>query len=166
MLQQVVQRIMRIVTLDTAVYEEIQNDQAANLEVALIVLVSSLLAAVGAAAGSEGFVGAFLIRLVAGILLNWLLWSFVTLFAGTRLFGGQGSFMGMARALGYASAPRALGILGIFGCLGGLVGVAGWALSLVAGFLATRETLELSTEKAIITVAIGWVLVLLVTILL
>ena len=88
------------------------------------------------------------------------------MFVGTRLFGGQATFWEMARCLGYATAPSALGILGVIPCVGFLVGIVAWILSLVIGFYATREALDLPTDKTIITVIIGWVVVLVVNLIL
>ncbi|OGO06479.1 MAG: hypothetical protein A2Y73_02770 [Chloroflexi bacterium RBG_13_56_8] len=166
MLQRIIQRMTRIISLNTEVYHEIEHDPKATIEAALIVLVTSFMASLGAAIGSGRFIHAFLLRFVVGILLNWLLWSYATLLIGTRFFGGQAKFDGMLRTLGYANAPQVLGILSVFSCLGSLISLVTWALSLIAGFLAIRETLDLSTEKAILTVAIGWVVVLVVNILL
>ncbi len=164
-LDQVIQRLVRIAKFDISVFEEIEHDQNANIEAGLVVVVSSLLAAVGAALSGRGL-GGFLIQFVVGTLLNWLLWSYVTMLIGTRLFDGEADFWEMARTLGYANAPAALGILSAIPCVRGLVGLVTWALSLVIGFLAVREALDLPTDKTAITVVVGWVVVLIVYIVL
>ena len=62
---------------------------------------------------------------------------------------------------------RALGILSILGCIfGPLIGLAAWVLSLVIGVIAVREAMELTTERAIVTAMVGWVVVVLARILL
>lgn len=158
---QVTQRLRRIAQFDTTVFAEIEQDQEANAEAAVVVIISSLLAALAAGIRAPGFfsLGAFFGRFVMGVLLYWLLWSLVTMFIGTTLFAGQADFWEMARTLGYANAPAALEILSILPCLGWLIGIATLALSLVIGFFAVRETLDLPTEKALITVLIGWAVV-------
>jgi hypothetical protein len=65
--------------------------------------------------------------------------------------------------LGYASGPRALSILSFIPCVGWLVALAGGIWSLVAGFIGVREALDLDTTKTLITVVIGWVIVLIIT---
>lgn len=163
--QKILNRLIRMVKFDNKVYEEIENDQEANMEALVVVLVASLLAAVGAAV-AQGSVGAFFASLISGVLLNWLLWSWVTMFIGTKLFQGQTTFWEMARTLGYANAPVALGILALIPCLGPFIGLVGLVLAVVFGFFAVREALDLTTEKAIITVIIGWVILVVVNVLL
>lgn len=166
MLERIVQRFLRIVRLDATVYREIQHDPRATAEAATVVAVASLLAALGAGLGAPRFVGGFLVEFLAGILLYWLLWSWVTMMVGTRVFGSHASHLEVARPLGYANGARALGLLSVLGCVFGPVGLAAWALSLVIGVIAVREAMELSTERAIVTAAAGWVVVVIARLLL
>jgi len=170
MLQKMIERIVRVVKLDATVYEEIEQDEAANVEAAIIVGVASLLTALGSAiavwtAGARfgTGLGTFFISLISGIVLNWLLWAYLTMLVGTKMFGGQATFQEMARTLGYANAPRVLGILGAFTCLGAIIGIVAWVLSLIAGFFAVREALDLPTDKSIITMVISGVIIFVVT---
>jgi hypothetical protein len=162
----IIQRLTRMLRFDNTVYSEIEHDETANTEAAVVVLVAAFLAALGSGFASQGFILAFILRLLAGVLLQWLLWSYVTMFVGTRLFGGKATFWEMARCLGYANAPTALGLLGVIPCLGLIAGLVAFVLSLVFGFLATREALDLPTDKTIITIVIGWVIVVIIYIVL
>ncbi|MEA3407655.1 MAG: YIP1 family protein [Chloroflexota bacterium] len=163
---QIVQRLLRIAKFDQTVWPEIEHDERADVEAAVVVLVSSFLSALGSGiATRRGFIGPFILQFLSGILLSWLLWSFVTMFVGTRLFDAETNFREMARMLGYANAPAALGILSAIRCLGLLIGLITLALSLVIGFLATREALDLETGETLITIVIGWVIVFVVTLL-
>lgn len=160
MFERIVQRLIRIVRLDTTVYREIQHDAQATAEAALVVAVASLLAAAGAGFTAPRFLGGFVVELLAGILLYWLLWSAVTMVVGARAFGSNATFLQVARPLGYANGARALGLLSVVGCIfGPMIGLAAWVLSLIVGVLAVRESMELSTERAIITALVGWVVV-------
>lgn len=160
MFERIVQRLIRIVRLDTTVYKEIQRDERATLEAAVVVGIASVLAALGAGFAAPRFLGGFLVELVAGVVLYWLLWSAVTMLVGTRVFGSHATYLQVARPLGYANGARALGILSIIGCVfGPLVGLAAWVLSLIVGVIAVREAMELSTERAIVTAMAGWVVV-------
>ena len=162
---QIVQRLMRIARFDESVWVEIEEDERADLEAAVVVLASSFLAALGSGITSPGFIGAFVVRFLTGTLLSWLLWSFLTMFIGTRLFEAETDFREMARMLGYANAPTALNILSVIPCLGILIGLIAWILSLVIGFLAIREALDLETGETIITIVVGWIIVFIVTLL-
>jgi len=167
MLERIIQRFLRIVRLDTAVYREIQHDRNALAEAAVVVTVASLLAALGVGLGAPRFIGGFAVEFLAGILLYWLLWSWITMLVGTRAFGSHATLIEVARPLGYANGSRALGILSVIGCVfGPLVGLAAWVLSLVIGVIAVREAMELTTERAIVTAMVGWVVVVLARILL
>lgn len=166
MFDRIVQRIIRIVRFDTTVYREIQHDARATVEAAVVVAAASLLAALGAGLAAPRFLGGFVVELLAGMFLYWLLWSGATMLVGTRVFGSHATYEQVARPLGYANGSRALGILSVLGCIfGPLVGLAAWALSLVIGVVAVREAMELSTERAIVTAMAGWVVVVITRIL-
>jgi hypothetical protein len=162
MLDQIIQRLTRMIKFDNTVYREIADDEAATMEAVAIVAVSSLLSAVGMAVRLRR-VDTFFIQFIVGIAIGWFLWSYLAMFIGTRLFGGKADFWQMARTIGYAYAPTAVGILGLFSWLGSLVTFVASLLALALGFFAVRETLGLSTEKAVITVIIGWLVMAVVS---
>lgn len=169
MFDRIIQRVIRIVKFDAAVYNEIEADESATQEAWVIVIVTSLLAALGAGIAASalqtGFFGQFIVALISGIV-GWLLWSAITWLIGTRLFQGQATYWELARTLGYASAPRILGVLAFIACLGPIAGIVGAVLSLIAGFFAVREALDLTTEKAILTILIGWAVVFVLSLIL
>jgi hypothetical protein len=160
--EKIIQRILRIVKLDQTVYKEIEHDLEANTEAFVIVAAATILAAVGTLLSGAG-IGATILGLIIGPLVGWLLWSWVTMFVGTRLFGGQTDFWEMARVLGYANVTRALGIFSFIPCVGAIIGLVAFVLSLVIGFFAVREALDLPTEKAVLTIVISWVVMMVVS---
>jgi hypothetical protein len=167
----VLDRIIRAVRLDPTLYREVSEDQNSMTEAAIIVVVVTFLAAVGTAVGvliGQGTVGrAFLSFLnnwlISDILIGWIGWAILTYFVGTMLFKGKTDIPEMMRVLGFASAPRLLGIFGIIPCLGWIASLAGWILSLIAGVIAIREAMEFDTGNAIITVVISWVIALVIS---
>ncbi|NLG28679.1 MAG: hypothetical protein GX557_12265 [Chloroflexi bacterium] len=162
----IIGRLLRMVKFDNTVYKEIEEDENANTDALVIVLVAGLLAAIGGAIGAgSGFVG-FILQFVGNVLVRWLLWSAVTWYVGTKLFGGQATFIEMARVLGYATAPMALGLLSLIPCVGIIVAIATFALSVYIGFLAVREALDLPTDKTIFTILISAVAVIVIYVLL
>ena len=48
--------------------------------------------------------------------------------------------------------------MGFISCLGWLAALIGALLALVAGVIAVRESMEFDTGKAVLTVAIAWVI--------
>jgi hypothetical protein len=167
------ERIVRAIRLDWTVFREIAEDKNAMKEAAIIVAVVTFLSAIGSAIGVmvAGFgVGSAILSflgewLVNGILIGWIGWALITYFVGTALFHGKTDIPEMLRVLGYASAPKLLGILGFIPCVGWLAALAGWILSLIAGVLAIREAMDFDTGKAIITVLIGAVIAFVISLL-
>jgi len=162
MLQSIGRRLQRLLRLDWQVFREISVDEAATREAALIVGVAALLSAFGVATAADRPLLAFLLRLIIGMAVNWLLWSYAAVFVGANFFGSSTSFWEMARSLGYANLPMVLVALNGVGCVGWLVTMAAWLAAITLAVFAVRETLEIGTENAIITTAIAWVLVFVV----
>jgi hypothetical protein len=158
----VLERIVRAIRLDSTVFAEIAEDQNAMSEAAIIVVVVAILSALGGAIGSGNFFVALIVSLLASILIGWLLWAVLTYVVGSLIFKGDSDVAEMMRVLGYANAPRLLGLFAFIPCVGWLIALAGWLLSLVAGFLAVREAMDFDTGKAILTVVISWVIAIII----
>jgi len=114
------------------------------------------LSALGSAAGSDAFARTFLSELVGGVV-GWVVWSAVTYLVGKSLFRSSGTFEQMLRVIGYASAPRALGLLNAIPCIGWLGALAGVIIALIAGVMAIAEGLNLDVGQAILVTVIGWI---------
>jgi len=149
-------RVIGVFKLNVATFEEIEHDRSATSQAAIVVAVVALLSALGSGifnAGGRGFFAAFLGTLI-WTFVGWLIWSAVTYFVGTSLFGGQATLDEMMRVLGFAYAPQ---VLGVIPCIGALIGAI-W--SLVAGFIAVRQGLDLDDLKAFFTILIGFAIYL------
>ena len=151
-------RIMRAIRLDPTVYREIAEDEGAMSQAAIIVVIVSLLSAIGSSIVADNFFVTMLVSWITAIVIGWIGWAILTYFVGTRVFGGRSSVAEMMRVLGFASAPRLLGIFGIIPCLGWIAALIGAILAFIAGFIAVREAMEFDTGKAILTVLISWVI--------
>lgn len=185
------ERILGVFKLDVPTFEAIEADENGTTQAAIIVALVGLLSAIGAAVGAamannalvsleqqlgSDFqlpiaiptltpVGAFVSALL-GAFVAWLLWSVLTYFIGTRLFGGQATMGEMLRVLGYAQAPRLLSVFSFIPCVGALLSLAGWIWSLVAGFVAVRQGLDIDNGKTILTVLLSFIVVIVVNFLL
>ena len=152
-------RIMGVFRLDVSTFEEIEHDQAATGQAALLVIIVAIIAGLGsgiaASASDQTFISAFIGTLFSA-LIGWLIWSVVSWFVGTNFFGGQADIGEMLRVIGYAQAPQ---ILGIIPCIGVLIG---WIWSVIASFIAIRQGLDLDNTKALLTVVIGFIFVIIV----
>ena len=154
-------RIMRIIKLDFSVFKEIESDPQATKQAAIIVAVASVLSGIGAAAGAARPANGFVSELIGGFI-GWFVWSYVSQFVGRMLYQSKGSLNEVLRVVGYANAPRLLGILGIIPCVGWIGSLAGGILALVAGVLAIRVGLDLDSTQAIIVTVVGWLALMLV----
>ena len=150
-------RIIGVLKLDANVYEEIEADENATSQAAIVVavvaIVGGLIGGGISAAMGGSFVGSFLGQLLRAFI-GWFIWSAVTYFVGTSLFGGKATMGEMLRVLGFAQAP---GILGIIPVCGSFVG---WIWTLACTFIAIRQGLDLDNSKAAMTAVIAFIAVI------
>jgi Yip1 domain len=147
-------RILRAIRLDPSLYREVGGDERLNGEATLVVLGATLLSAIGLGFASRQWALTFGAELINGLLLGWLLWAVIANLIGDFL-GGRSQLGSMIRALGYANAPRFVAVLSFVPCVGWLFRLAAWALTIAAGVIAIRETMEFDTFKAIVTAVVG-----------
>ncbi|MBN2391145.1 MAG: YIP1 family protein [Anaerolineae bacterium] len=132
-------RILRVVKLDKSVYAEVEADEMATSQAAIVVTIVAIASAIGSGLGrvvageGRGFIVAFLVAILSAFI-GWLVWSAVTYFVGTSLFKGEATMGEMLRVIGFAQAPQVLGLLSFIPCLGLILSLAGWLLSLYTGF--------------------------------
>jgi hypothetical protein len=163
-----INRVIRAAMLDVDLYEEVEADTSLNQEALMVVILVSIAGAIGAFVGGilTGGFGAAILGLILTVVLgvvSYYIWAYVTHFVGTNLFDGTADPGELLRTLGYASGPRVLSILAFIPCVGALAGLAGAIWSLVAGVIAVRQALDFDTGKAVVTVIIGWVIVLIIS---
>lgn len=147
-----IERLKGVFLLKSMTFEEIEHDENATRQAAIVVIVVALVTGVGTAlfsslTDSSAFWGA--VSAIAWAIIGWLVWSAVSFFVGTSLFDGVATFQEMLRVIGFAYAPQ---VLAIVPCIGPLVGMI-W--SLAAGFVAIRQGLDLDDFKAFLTAAVG-----------
>ncbi|MEM7119513.1 MAG: Yip1 family protein [Chloroflexota bacterium] len=155
-----IQRIIGILRLDVATYEEIEADESATSQAAMVVaivaIVGGLVGGAFSAALGGSFLGSFLTTLLSAFL-GWIVWSAVTYFVGTSLFGGKSDMGQMLRVLGFAQAPGILAIIPVCGAF------VGWIWTLVCTFIAVRQGLDLDNMKAALTAVIAFIAVFVVS---
>jgi hypothetical protein len=147
-------RIIGVFRLDAATFEDVEHDQNATGQAAIVVGIAALLSAIGSGLGAAFTNTSFFGNFISALLwtfIGWLVWSVVSFLVGTALFGGKADLGEMLRVIGFAYAPQ---VLSIIPCIGGIVGAI-W--SLVAGFIAIRQGLDLDNLKALLTVIVGFI---------
>ena len=148
------ERVIGVFKLDANVFEEIEHDQGATGQAAIIVAIAALLAALGSGISSSFSDGNFFLSFISALIwtfVSWIIWSAVTYVVGTSLFDGVADMGEMLRVIGFAYAPQ---ILSIIPCIGWLIGAI-W--SLIAGFVAVRQGLDLDNTKTFFTIVVGFV---------
>lgn len=153
-------RIIGVFKLDIATFEEIEADQSATGQAALVVLIVALISGIGSGLSASFLETSFFSSFISSVLAaftGWIVWSFVTYFVGTKFFDGQADMGEMLRVLGFSYAPQ---VLSIIPCIGWLIGLI-W--SLVAGFIAVRQGLDLDNTKTLLTIVIGFFAIILVS---
>ena len=149
-------RIYRAIKIDPELYEEVEHDKSATLQAALVVILSSLAAGVGAIhLGASNFIFGPIISLA-----SWYFWSFLIYIVGTKLFPDKQTKSNhgeVLRTIGFSSAP---GLIRIFGFTPELmtvtfVGSSFWMLACMV--VAVRQALDYkSLWKAFGVVILCW----------
>ena len=149
-------RIFRSVKIDPEVFNEVQKDKKATLSAAIVVIISSSAAGIGAASlGASNFILAPIFSLI-----SWFVWAYIVYFVGVKLFPDsktKTTQFAILRAIGFSTAP---GIIRVFGFNEDLmtvtfIGSSFWML--VCMVVAVKETLNYkSLWKSFGVVIISW----------
>lgn len=155
MARSLTERMIAAASLDPSVYEEVEHDQDATAQAALVVAIVAIASAIGASGhGSRGMMGA-----VIAAFVGWAVWALVTYAVGTLLFNGTATWSELLRTTGFAQSAGIIAVLGFIPILGGLAKLAAWILVLIAGVIAIRQALDISTGKAVLTALVAAVVI-------
>ena len=169
-----IRNMIRAAALDPEFYDRAESTTSMTWQALVVVVVANALAAVGSWSGFENTAGGDLwsgarrwmglgdfpipdgggIFFVVGLgvlfaVLGWIVWAVTTSFIGGKIFKGTTDVGEMLRVLGFAQAPRVIGVIPYLGPV-----AAVWVL--VASVVAIREGLDFSTGRAIGTAIGGW----------
>jgi hypothetical protein len=164
-----INRLRGVLRLDADTFNEIEKDPAALGQALLIVIVASVLAAIGGGFGQVffgvgiGVTAATTYKFLAIALwaiVAWVLWSVLTQIIGTAVFKGEATVAEMMRVIGFAYAPLAIQVFSFIPIVGifFIFGAAAWSIAAV--YVAVKEGLELSPGNTFLTIAVGGVLYL------
>ena len=156
-------RILRVLKLDSQVFEEVEADQQALPQALGVVILSSL--AVGIASISRG-IDASLLGDMLSSLIGWFAFSYIVFFIGSRILPEaqtQADYGQLLRTIGFASAPVLLAVVGIIPFLYILAIIVTWVWMLIATVIAVRQALDYqSTGRAILVSFVGWIIYVLI----
>ncbi len=168
-----VTRMLRASKLEVALYEEVEADTKATSQALIAVVIVSLATAIGSGIGALGARGAlgFLWGLVGGLiasLIGWLAWSYLTYILGTTVLKGPNTsarWGELLRTIGFAHSPGVLRIFSFIPFIGGIISFAATIWFLVAGVVAVRQALDVSTGRALAVCIVGWLVYFIIMIL-
>ena len=151
-----VNRIIRACKLDVSLYEEVEADKNATLQAALVVVLSSLAAGVGAISmGSSNFLLAPILSLI-----SWYIWAYLIYLIGVKLFpeaNTKSNHGELLRTIGFSSAPGLIRVFGFTPELMSITFIGAGIWMLIAMIVAVRQALDYeSTWRAIGVVIIGF----------
>ncbi len=141
------QRVLRAVRREPGVFGEVGSDEKATGEAIVVAVVASLIGGLGTIWSGTFDVGSWIGGAIGTGTLG-LAIGVGILFLMGKLFQSRGTYLGLFRAGGYASAPTALGIVPVVGVIVGSV----WSIVLM--IRAVRETQEVTDGAAVAIVLI------------
>ena len=161
-----VNRIIRACKLDISLYEEVEADNSATFQAALVVVLSSLAAGVGALSlGASNFLMAPILSLI-----SWYIWAYLIYIIGAKFFPEENTKADhgeLLRTIGFSSAPGLIRVFGFTPELMSITFIGGGIWMLIAMIVAVRQALDYkSTWRAIGVVVIGFLVQAIVLIML
>ncbi|HSR32144.1 MAG TPA: YIP1 family protein [Anaerolineae bacterium] len=165
------QRIIGAFTFRKGVYAEVEKDTAFTTTAWILVAVVALLNQLGSAASSNlvnwllgaivGTIFAVLGFAVGALVINWV---------GRAVFHADVTFEELVRTLGLAYVWNVVGVLGVLAvisetlsCILAPVMIIAVILMIVAWFIAAKEALDLEWLQTIVTVFLGWLALVVIT---
>lgn len=158
-----ISRVIRAASLDTKFYNQVKNDKSLTQEALIVVAIVALLAGIG---GLGSGIGGLLFGVVFGII-GYYVGGYAVYLVGNNLFSGKATDVGQVlRPLGYTQGPRVLSLLGFLPFVGWLLAFVGGIWTLVATFLAIRESMEMDNTKALLTLIVAGIAVAIISLIL
>jgi hypothetical protein len=152
--QPIVDRAIGVLTLKDPVYEEIEHDQNATTQAAIVVVVAGLAAGIGSI---NDHWYSILVSPV-GALIAWAVGSYFIYMVGTRLLPSattEADLGQVLRLIGFAAVPNVLNVLGFVPVLGWILGVIAAILGIIITVKAVMHALEMSVGRAIVTAIVA-----------
>ena len=160
-----ISRMMRAAALDRHLYEEVEADSSAIVQAIAIVVLVSIVRGISTLGESDNVVSGIGLG-VAGGLVSWSIWAFLTYIIGVKLLSAQttsSSWGELARVTGFAQTPGLLFILVLVPVVGQFLAVPVLIWQLLAMVVGIRQALDYtSTLRAVAVVLIGFVVVVII----
>lgn len=163
-MQGFVERMIGAAQLRVATYEEVEHNHSATGQAALVVVLASLAAGIGALGAGGGI--RFLLLAAVAALIGWLIWAAIIWFVGTKLLPQrqtEADIGQLLRTMGFAASPGLLRIFEIIPFIGGLIALIIAIWMLVTMVVAVRQALDYdNTWRAVGVCVVGWIIQLII----
>jgi hypothetical protein len=172
-MQSMMNRLMRLIRLDTTVFDEVRLDAAATIPSVVVAAASMLLMGIGGwlwwMIGTDFDTGSgdiFLKSTILGAVFAmalWLAWVFIVYLLLTQVFRAQADVQQLVRTMGLATVPLALSVFMFIPMLGFGVGVAALALTFGLTTMAIQAATNASPAQSLVANIAGfavWAVVL------
>lgn len=153
-----VRRMFRAATLEAACYDEMERDAAATPQAAVVVVLASVAAGIGASSYDIEVVAVVSL----GMLISWPIWAWLVPWIGTALFRTPAistTYGARLRAMGLATSPEVLRVVSFLPALHGPAFLIATSWTFVARVIAVRQVLDCTTGQAVATCLVCGLLV-------
>jgi len=164
-------RIIGAFTFRKGVYAEVEKDTAFTSTAWALVAVIGFLTQLGAFASAKS-VGGWVLGAILGtigVVVGFAAATFVISWIGRAVFKADVTFEEMVRTLGLAYVWNIVAVVGALAgfsralsCLLAPALLVGGLLGLIAWFMAAKEALDLDWVQTIITVILGWIVLIVI----
>jgi hypothetical protein len=167
-----VNRIVGAFTFRKGVYAEVEEDTSFTTTAWILVAVVAFLNQIGSFASAD--LGAWLISAVVGTIfaiIGFAVGALVINWVGRAVFHAEVTFDELVRTLGLAYVWQIIGFIGVItafsaalSCILAPVTIIAVLLMIIAWFVAAKEALDLEWLQTIVTVVIGWIVLIVITV--
>ncbi len=166
-----VQRLRRLATLDTSVFDEVRTDASSTIPAVVVAVAATLISALGgwlwwlfADFGDSGkvFVQSVILGTILSVVL-WGIWVAITYVMLTQVFRAKADVNELIRVMGFAAAPLALTVLMFIPGLDFGIGLAATALFFATTVLAVQTATDAPAGRSLVATLAGfavWAIVL------
>ncbi len=152
-------RLARAATLDPNFYDECVENRRLVWPALLVVVAGGAAGILAQYIGRDFEVDAMLEKLMRGTLiwtLSWPVLAGVAFAVGRWILGGEGSFDGVLRGMGWAFTPGLLQIAIAFPPLQFVAFAVPMVWMIATSMAATGSTLRISSSRAMIATLLAW----------
>jgi len=167
-----VNRIIGAFTFRKGVYAEVEKDTAFTTTAWILVAVVAFLNQLGSFASAD--LGKWLVGAIGGTvfdILGFAVGVLIINWMGRAVFHADVTFNELVRTLGLAYVWRVIGVFGVISafsdalsCVLAPITIIAVILMIIAWFIAAKEALDLEWLQTIVTVVIGWIVFIVITV--